>query len=107
MTRRRLTILLHWPVLMLVPVMVMEMFKAATSTGFLRGAFVLAGGFWVVVARNGAALPGIVPQDTGWTALLVLLAAGTCQGLFYCLRQNVLFDDALRIMAPRRMSKIL
>lgn len=140
MTRRRLTIILHWSTLMLVLVMV----KGGTSAEIVRWAFVIGGGFWVgtalvkgmmckpgpkltgtlrvvypwmhrgmytvlaiTVALNGAALLGLVPNDTGWTALLVLLAAGTFHGLFHFWRHNVLYDGALRIMTPRFMHKIL
>ncbi len=140
MTQRRVTILLHWSVLMLVLAMV----KGGTSAVFLRWAFVIAGGLWlamvlvkgmmckpgpklqgplraaypwmhrgmylvlgVTVGLNAAALLGFAPHDTGWTALLVLLAAGTFHGLFHFWRHNVLFDGALRVMAPRFMHKIL
>ncbi len=140
MTQRRLTIALHWSVLMLVLVMV----KGGTSAVYVRWAFVLAGGLWVAVALgkgmmckpgpklqgrlrtlypwmhrgmyallavtvalNAAALTGLAPHDTGWTALLVLLAAGAFHGLFHFWRHNVLFDGALRVMSPRFMHKIL
>jgi cytochrome b561 len=140
MTRRRLTIVLHWSVLMLVLVMV----KGGTSAQIVRWAFVIAGGIWlgmaaikgmmcqvgpkltgrlrtaypwmhrgmyavlaVAVALNAAALMGVLAHDTGWTALLVLLAAGTFHGLFHFWRHNVLYDGALRIMTPRFMHKIL
>ena len=140
MTQRRLTIFLHWTILMLALVMV----KGGTSAEVVRWAFVIGGGIWVgmaavkgmlckpgpkltgtlravypwmhrgmyvvlaaTVALNGAALLGVVPHDTGWTALLVLLAAGTFHGLFHFWRHNVLFDGALRVMTPRFMHKIL
>ena len=140
MTQRRLTIILHWSILMLALVMV----KGGTSAEVIRWTFVVGGGVWVAmaltkgmlckpgpkltgtlrivypwmhrgmyavlavtVALNGAALAGVVPHDTGWTALLVLLAAGTFHGLFHFWRHNVLFDGALRVMTPRFMHKIL
>ena len=140
MTQRRITIILHWSVLMLVLVMV----KGGTSAVYVRWAFVLASGFWVAmavvkgmmckpgpkltgplraaypwmhrgmyallavtVALNAAALLGVLPHDTGWTALLVLLGAGALHGLFHFWRHNVLFDGALRIMTPRFMHRIL
>ncbi len=46
MTRRRLTILLHWSVLMLVLIMV----KGGTADVMVRWVFVLAGGLWVAIA---------------------------------------------------------
>lgn len=46
MTRRRLTILLHWSVLMLVLIMV----KGGTADVVVRWVFVLAGGLWVAIA---------------------------------------------------------
>ena len=61
----------------------------------------------MTVILNGAALLGLAQQDTGWTALLVLLAAGTFHGLFHFWRHNVLFDGALRVMTPRFLHKIL
>ena len=61
----------------------------------------------VTVALNAGALLGLFAHDTGWTALLVLLAAGTFHGLFHFWRHNVLFDGALRVMTPRFMHKIL
>ena len=140
MTRRRLTIILHWSILMLILMMV----KGGTSAPVLRWAFVIGGAIWVgmalvrgmmckpgpklqgtlrtvypwmhrglyavlgvTVALNALALIGVLPHDTGWTALLVLLAAGTLHGLFHFWRHNVLYDGALRIMMPRFMHKIL
>ena len=140
MTQRRLTIILHWSILMLILMMV----KGGTSAPVLRWAFVIGGAVWVgmalvrgmmckpgpklhgslralypwmhrglytvlalTVALNGLALMGVLPHDTGWTALLVLLAAGTLHGLFHFWRHNVLYDGALRIMMPRFMHKIL
>lgn len=140
MTQRRLTIILHWSILMLILMMV----KGGTSAPVLRWAFVIGGAFWVAmalvrgmmckpgpklqgtlravypwmhrglytvlavtVALNGLALIGVLPHDTGWTALLVLLAAGALHGLFHFWRHNVLYDGALRIMMPRFMHKIL
>ena len=140
MTRRRLTIILHWSVLMLILIMV----KGGTSEAILRWAFVIAGGIWVTmaalkgmmgkpgpkltghlrraypwmhrgmylllagsVALNALALLGVLPHDTGWTSLLVLLTAGAFHGLFHFWRHNVLFDGALRLMTPRFMHKIL
>ena len=61
----------------------------------------------VTAALNAAARLGWMPHDTGWTALLLLLAAGTVHGLFHFWRHNVLFDGALRVMMPRFMHKIL
>ncbi|MEJ6401301.1 hypothetical protein [Yoonia sp. 2307UL14-13] len=46
MTRRRLTILLHWSVLMLVLIMV----KGGTADVVVRWIFVTAGGLWVGIA---------------------------------------------------------
>lgn len=140
MTQRRVTIILHWSVLMLVLVMV----KGGTSAIYVRWAFVLAGGLWlatalikgmmckpgpkltgtlraaypwmhrgmytvlaIAVGLNAAALLGFAHHDTGWTALLVLLAAGALHGLFHFWRHNVLYDGALRVMTPRFMHKIL
>ena len=140
MTQRRLTIILHWSILMLILMMV----KGGTSAPVLRWAFVIGGAFWVgmalvrgmmckpgpklqgtlravypwmhrglytvlavTVALNGLALIGVLPHDTGWTALLVLLAVGALHGLFHFWRHNVLYDGALRIMMPRFMHKIL
>ena len=140
MTRRRLTIILHWSVLMMILMMV----KGGTAAPVLRWAFVIAGTVWigmalikgmmckpgpkltgtlraaypwmhrglyailgVTVALNAGALIGVLPHDTGWTGLLVLLTAGTFHGLFHFWRHNVLFDGALRIMTPRFMHKIL
>jgi cytochrome b561 len=81
-------------------------------TGTLRTAYPwMHRGMYAVLAAtvvlNAAALVGSVPDHTGWTALLVLLAAGTFHGLFHFWRHNVLFDGALRIMTPRFMHKIL
>lgn len=59
------------------------------------------------VILNATALLGWTPHDTGWIALLVLLAAGALHGLFHFWRHNVLFDGALRVMTPRFMHKIL
>ena len=140
MTQRRMTILLHWSILMLILMMV----KGGTSAPALRWAFVIGGTIWigmaivkgmmckpgpkltgtmravypwmhrglyvvlaVTVSLNALALLEVLPHDTGWTALLVLLAAGTLHGLFHFWRHNVLFDGALRTMMPRFMHKIL
>ncbi|WP_108815316.1 hypothetical protein [Loktanella sp. Alg231-35] len=140
MTQRRLTILLHWSVLMLVLIML----KDGTSALLVRWAFVIGGAFWVgmaltrgmmckpgprlqgplrksyrwmhrglyvilamTVVLNGSALIGWLPRNTGWNALLILLTAGTLHGLFHFWRHNVLFDGALRVMAPRFVHKIL
>lgn len=46
MTRRRLTILLHWSVLMLVLVMI----KGGTDAPIVRWVFVAAGGLWIGIA---------------------------------------------------------
>ena len=46
MTRRRLTIILHWSILMLVLVMV----KGGTSAPVVRWAFVIGGALWVGMA---------------------------------------------------------
>ena len=46
MTRRRLTIILHWSILMLVLVMV----KGGTSAPAVRWAFVISGALWVGMA---------------------------------------------------------
>ena len=56
MTRRRLTILLHWSVAMMLLMMV----KGGTAAPALRWAFVLAGGLWVGVAlvRGPLGRPG-------------------------------------------------
>lgn len=61
MTQRRLTIFLHWSVLMLVLVMV----KGGTSEPWVRWAFVIGGGFWVAMAlvRGMMCKPG--PKLTG------------------------------------------
>lgn len=138
--RRRLTILLHWSILMLILVMI----KGGTSAPLVRWAFVIGGTVWVgmalakgmlgkpgpklqgslraaypwmhrgmylllglAVVLNAAALVGLMPHDTGWIALLVLLTAGTFHGLFHFWRHNVLFDGALRVMMPRFLHKIL
>ncbi len=140
MTRRRLTIILHWSVLLLV----LTMIKGGTSAPLIRWIFVIAGIIWIgmalakgllakpgpklkgplrrafpwmhrgmyallciAVAANAAALLALAPINTGWTALLILLGAGTLHGLFHFWRHNVLFDGALRNMAPRFMHKIL
>lgn len=140
MTRRRLTIVLHWSILMLILMMV----KGGTSAPVLRWAFVIGGAVWIgmaltrgmmckpgpkltgtmrtaypwihrglyvllaaAVMLNALALLEILPHDTGWTALLVLLSAGALHGLFHFWRHNVLFDGALRTMMPRFMHKIL
>ena len=140
MTQRRLTIILHWSILMLILMMV----KGGTAAPVLRWSFVIGGTIWigmamfkgmmckpgpkltgtmravypwmhrglyavlgVTVGLNALALLGLLPHDTGWTALLVLLAAGTLHGLFHFWRHNVLYDGALRIMMPRFMHKIL
>jgi len=140
MTQRRLTIILHWSVLMLVLAMV----KGGTAAVYVRWAFVVAGGLWIAmvlfkgmmckpgpklqgtlrtaypwlhrgmyavlaiaVGMNAAALLGLAPHDTGWTALLVLLGAGALHGLFHFWRHNALFDGALRTMLPRFTHKYL
>lgn len=69
-----------------------------------RGMYAVLG---ITVALNALALMGVLPHDTGWTALLVLLALGALHGLFHFWRHNVLFDGALRVMMPRFMHKIL
>ncbi|WP_342076292.1 hypothetical protein [Yoonia sp. SS1-5] len=140
MTQRRLIIILHWSVLIIVLAMV----KGGSAAAGLRWAFVAAGLIWIgtmltrgmlckpgpklqgrlraaypwmhrgmylalaiAVVANAAALLGLVPHDTGWTPLLILLGAGTLHGLFHFWRHNVLFDGALRKMSPRFMHKIL
>lgn len=59
------------------------------------------------VAANAAALPGWASLDLAWNSLLVLLIAGAFHGLFHFWRHNVLYDNALRMMLPRFMHKIL
>lgn len=61
MTRRRLTILLHWSTLMLVLVMV----KGGTSDPLVRWTFVAGGALWVgmAVAKGMMGKPG--PKLTG------------------------------------------
>ncbi len=59
------------------------------------------------VAANAAALLGRASLDLAWNSLLVLLIAGTFHGLFHFWRHNVLYDNALRMMLPRFMHKIL
>lgn len=140
MTRRALTILLHWSVLMLTLMMV----KGGTDAPVLRWLFVATGSVWVglalirgllgrpgpklqgawraafpwmhwglyglialAVALNAAALLGLAPHDTGWTALLILLVGGTLHGLFHFWRHTALYDGALRLMTPRFMHKML
>lgn len=125
MTHRRLAIGLHWSILMLALVMVKGGIQVARAlangmlckpgpklTWVLRTVSrwvhrathtVLA----VTVVLNGTALVGAVPHDTGWAALLVLLAVGSFHGLYQFWRHNVLFDGALRVMTPRFMHKIL
>lgn len=140
MTRRRLTILLHWSTLILILVMV----KGGTSESWVRWAFMIGGGVWVSIAAakgmigkpgpkltgtlrtaypwmhrgmytvlaitvvlNAAASIRSMPHDTGWVALLVLLAAGAIHGLFHFWRHNVFYDGALRLMTPHFMHKIL
>ncbi len=61
MTRRRVTILLHWSTLMLVLVMV----KGGTSEAWVRWAFVLGGTVWIAMAvvKGMMCKPG--PKLTG------------------------------------------
>ncbi len=61
----------------------------------------------ITVTMNAAALLGIAPHDTGWTALLILMTAGILHGLFHFWRHTALYDGALRMMAPRFMHKYL
>jgi len=140
MTRRRLTILLHWSTLLLVLMMV----KGGTSDVVVRWLFVIGGAIWIgmalargmmckpgpklqgplraaypwmhrgmyallalAVVLNASALLGLAPHDTGWVALLILLAAATLHGLFHFWRHNALFDGALRVMTPRFIHKYL
>lgn len=81
-------------------------------TGALRAAYPwmhrgLYGCLALAVAANGAALAGLGGLDLAWNSLLVLLVAGTFHGLFHFWRHNVLYDNALRLMTPRFMHKIL
>ncbi|WP_439508087.1 hypothetical protein [Yoonia sp.] len=140
MTQRRLTILLHWSMVM----MLLAMIKGGSANEILRWAFVGAGAVWLAmtaakgmlgkpgpklqgplrmaypwthrglygvmaasVAINAAALLGFASLDLAWNSLLVLLMVGTFHGLFHFWRHNVLYDNALRMMLPRFMHKIL
>ena len=140
MTRRRLTIILHWSTLLLLLMMV----KGGTSDVVLRWLFVICGAVWIALALvrgmmckpgpklqgklraaypwmhrgmyallgvavvlNASALVGLAPHDTGWTALLLLLAAATFHGIFHFWRHNALYDGALRVMTPRFVHKYL
>jgi superoxide oxidase len=61
----------------------------------------------VAVGANAAALQGYLADRIAWNSLLVLLGAGTFHGLFHFWRHNVLYDNALRMILPRFMHKIL
>ncbi len=140
MTQRRLTILLHWSLFMLL----LAMIKGGSANEILRWVFVGAGALWLgmtgargmlgkpgpklqgawrqaypwmhrgmyaalftAVALNTAALLNWVSLDLAWNSLLALLFAATFHGLFHFWRHNVLYDNALRMMMPRFMHKIL
>lgn len=140
MTQRRLTILLHWSLFM----MLLAMIKGGSANEILRWSYVGAGALWlavtgwrgmlgkpgpklqgalraaypwmhrgmyavlaVSVVANAAALAGLASLDLAWNSLLVVLMAGTFHGLFHFWRHNVLFDNALRLMLPRFMHKII
>ncbi|PUB18769.1 hypothetical protein [Yoonia sediminilitoris] len=66
MTQRRLTIFLHWSVLLLVLVMV----KGGTASPYVRWAFVVAGGLWLAMAvtRGMLCKPGPKLRGTLRTA---------------------------------------
>ena len=140
MTQRRLTILLHWSLFMLL----LAMIKGGSANEILRWVYVGTGAVWLglttmrgmlgrpgpklqgalraaypwmhrgmyavlafSVAANAAALMGWASLDLAWNSLLALLIAGTFHGLFHFWRHNVLYDNALRMMLPRFMHKIL
>ncbi len=92
MTRRRLTILLHWSTLLLVLVMI----KGGTSEPAVRWAFVIGGAVWIGIAlikgmmcKPGPKLQGSLRTAYPWMhrgmylllAVAVVLNAGALLGL--------------------------
>lgn len=83
MTQRRLTIVLHWVIFMLVLIMI----KGGTAHPFIRLTFVLLGGFWIamalirgIMARPGPKLAGplrhvFIPLHIGMYGLLGIAVA--------------------------------
>lgn len=61
----------------------------------------------VSVLLNAGELLGLMAPGAAWTSLLVLLSAGALHGLFHFWRHNVLRDNALRTILPRRLHHIL
>ncbi len=83
MTRRALTVLMHWSVVFLL----LAMLKGGTSAPSVRWAFVLAGGLWAGIALGrgvlgrpgpklaGVALAAYLPMHLGLYALLGVAVA--------------------------------
>lgn len=81
-------------------------------TGFLRDNFkALHVALYVLIAFsvviNAAALLGLAPKSLAFTSLLWVLAAGTFHALFHLWRHSALYDNALRMIFPRRWHKYL
>ncbi len=91
MTRRRLTILLHWSVLLLALMMV----KGGTSDIYVRWSFVLGGGLWLgmtalrgMLCKPGPKLQGSLRTAYPWMhrgmyALLTLAVATNAAALLH------------------------
>jgi cytochrome b561 len=61
----------------------------------------------VLAGLNAAEFLGWVGAGPAWTSLLVLLGIGTFHGHFHFWRHNALFDDALKLITPKFMYKVL
>lgn len=56
---------------------------------------------------NAAELLGLMPAGAPWISLLVLLGIGAFHGLFQFWRHTALYDNALHLITPKFMHKVL
>jgi len=61
----------------------------------------------VSATLNAGELLDWISPGPAWTSLLVLLGIGAFHGLFQFWRHNALYDNALRLITPKFMHKVL
>lgn len=61
----------------------------------------------VSAGLNAAELLGLIAAGPAWTSLLVLLGIGAFHGLFQFWRHTALYDNALHLITPKFMHKVV